>query len=752
MYLISLFLLVTFNLSLCDKEDYLYNITKITFGGGNFNSYISDDGKYILYQGGGLKEYGTKCSGIYRQKLSLINGKINSKIDRVTNGLGASSTGRFLPESNDIIFASTFRSLNLSLIDISSTCPQSICYGAERHKNNTIDNICRRPLLMNIFNDYDIYKVNKYGNIIGILTNDSYYNNEPAPSPDGSLIAYSSSKSGSLNIWLMNSDGNNKKQLTNNVGYTGLPSWSPSGKYILYTAYIPKDKEKIKEFNKLLSFGLVDISSTEIHLVSIDGKINTQLTFLNSTSFSTTWITDNAFIFSSNYESSFNGADDFALYIFNITTMKVIRITFNEDGFDSFPSYNKKLNILTWSSNRNRNVNDLSEFNIYMAYLGKEGTKPILEEEHDDGRIKNKVKDYLKMKDLHYPGEKHLKNIHQLTFGGKNAEGYFVRDDTSFIFQAMGPNYETNCDQIYHLDLLPHLPSSDDIPQRLSSGLGATTCSYLFPSKMLSLHASTIKYVNLSGNILGGSCPQKKCSHIDKITDETLKHLCNTSYVWDIFPSYDIYLVNQFGNYIKRLTDTYGYDAEGTISPDGSLIVYTSMASGDLELWIMNADGSDKRQLTDMLGYDGGAFFSPDGNKIIFRASRPKTEKEIKKYKLLLSYGLVEPLEMELFVINVDGTGLRQVTSLGGSNWAPYYLTDNKRILFSSNFNGTNFGEFHIYIINDDGTGLEKVTNNTNGFNSFPMISYSGKNLIFGSNRNGNDSQELNLFFATWID
>ena len=65
---------------------------------------------------------------------------------------------------------------------------------------------------------------------------------------------------------------------------------------------------------------------------------------------------------------------------------------------------------------------------------------------------------------------------------------------------------------------------------------------------------------------------------------------------------------------------------------------------------------------------------------------------------------------MELFTINIDGTGLRQITHLGGSNWAPFYLDDNKRIVFSTNFNATgHFGSFDLYVIDEDGSGLERV-------------------------------------------
>uniref|UniRef100_A0A0N5C881 Peptidase_S9 domain-containing protein n=1 Tax=Strongyloides papillosus TaxID=174720 RepID=A0A0N5C881_STREA len=713
-----MYFLLLFSLFLgifCRTEDWLHNITRITSGVVNLFPHLSDDGKYILFEGSGLKEYGIRCSGIYRKKLSLINEKYNTEVHRISNGLGSSTSGKFLSSNYDMIYSGTFRKLNISVknshFNISKTCPVSICQSSERYKNTSIDEICRRPLLKNIFPDYDIYKVNKYGIIISALTNDSSYNSEAAPSPDGSWIAYTSKKMGTLDIWVMKEDGSEKRQLTNTEGYEGLPSWSFDGQYILYTGYIPKTKEEIKDFYQLSSLNLLDISKTEIFLVSIDGRIWKQITYLNSSTFGATWISSDAFVFSSNFEGGKSGIHDFNLYLFNLTSKVMDRITWNDEGFDSFPSYNPKLNILTWTSNRLKIVKEREEYNVFMAYFGKPSSRPFFHKEKQ--KSPNTIKEYLKMRDLHYPGENHLKNIKQLTFGGQNAEGYFVRDDSAFIFQAMGnENYKTECDQIYRYDIKGHLPSDESIPQKMSVGLGTTTCSFLFPSKKESIHASTIRAVDFNGNLLNGACPPKKCKSVDAKTDVVLKHLCNTSYVWDIFPNYDIYLVNEYGNFIKQLTDTEGYDAEGTISPDGRLIVYTSMASGDLELWIMYSDGSGKRQLTNELGYDGGAFFSPDGTKIIFRASRPKSEEEIKKYKLLLSYGLVEPLSMELFVINVDGTNLRQITKLGGSNWAPYYLTDNKRIIFSSNFNSsaTHFGEFHIYIINEDGTGLEQVS------------------------------------------
>ncbi|CAG9533954.1 unnamed protein product [Cercopithifilaria johnstoni] len=354
---------------------------------------------------------------------------------------------------------------------------------------------------------------------------------------------------------------------------------------------------------------------------------------------------------------------------------------------------------------------------------------------------------------LHFPAEHHLSNIRQLTFGGQNAEGYFSFDGNWLTFQASGiPEYGTSCDQIYKLDLTI-LPEKQ-VPQRISTGIGTCTCSYFYPDNRHMIYAGTFQRANFTSSINIDSCPTKTCQTQRAKSDPRLRHLCNTTYTWDLFPEYDIFKVNEFGTVISRLTDTVGYDAEGAVSPDGRKIVFTSVRSGDPEIWIMNSDGTEPKQLTDELGYDGGPFFSPDGSKIVFRASRPNTSDEIQTYKDLLSYNLVSPLEMELYTINIDGSGLRKVTSLGGSNWAPFYMPDNRHIIFSSNFNetGGHFGAFNLYMINEAGGNVERITFNEGGFDAFPMFDRTGRRLVWGSSRNGRSRNELNLFIADWHD
>ncbi len=325
--------------------------------------------------------------------------------------------------------------------------------------------------------------------------------------------------------------------------------------------------------------------------------------------------------------------------------------------------------------------------------------------------------------------EKHFKNLKQLTYGGDNAEAYFSPNGKSASFQSNNKAWGLQCDQIFALDIEKALKDTTYKPPMISTGKGRTTCSYYMPDGKQILYASTHK-----GN---DSCPPTP--HI------------KGKYLWAVYKDFDIYVADAKAKIVKQLTDASGYDAEATISPKGDKIVFTSIRSGDLELWTMDIDGKNQKQITNGLGYDGGAFFSPDGKRLVFRASRPKTEEEIKEYKELLSQNLVAPTNMEIYTCKVDGSDLKQITTLGKANWAPYFLPGGKKIIFSSNHHSQKGYDFQLFTVNDDGTGLEQITNES-VFNAFPMFSPDGKKLIFSSNRNNHGTRDTNLFIADWID
>lgn len=326
--------------------------------------------------------------------------------------------------------------------------------------------------------------------------------------------------------------------------------------------------------------------------------------------------------------------------------------------------------------------------------------------------------------------ERHLSNIRQLTFGGDNAEGYFSPDGTKITFQSNNKNWDLECDQIFSLDIEKASGDSTYVPKSISTGDGRTTCSYFMPNGKDILYAST----HQGGHSCPAELPRKR-----------------GQYFWSLFSDYDIYVANRRGKIIDQLTDTEGYDAEATVSPLGDKIVFTSTRSGDIELWTMDIDGSNQKQVTNILGYDGGAFFSPDGQRLVFRASRPKTEAEKTEYLENLKKGIVAPSNMEIYTCNVDGSDLKQVTNLGGANWAPFYHPSGNKIIFCSNHSSKEKMNFQLYMINTDGTNLEQITTESR-FNSFPMFSPDGKQLIFASNRNNGGGYDTNLFMADWIE
>ena len=309
-----------------------------------------------------------------------------------------------------------------------------------------------------------------------------------------------------------------------------------------------------------------------------------------------------------------------------------------------------------------------------------------------------------------------------MTFSGENAEAYFSSDGKKLILQAHdGDNL---CDQIYIMNI------ASGSTEMISTGNGVTTCSFFqYPNNDAIIYAST--------HLADSDCPPKP--------DFSM------GYIWKLYEGYDIFKASMDGSNLQRLTDTPGYDAEATFSFDGRKIIYTSLESGDLDLWSMNFDGSEKQQLTSRLGYDGGAFYSYDGSKIVWRAYYPESKKEIADYEALLSENAIRPMALQLWTMNSDGTNKQQVTDNGAANFGPFFFPDGKRIIFSSNMDDEKGRDFDLYAINTDGTGLERITH-FNGFDGFPMFSLDGKYLVFASNRNQAKKGDTNIFICEWVN
>lgn len=321
----------------------------------------------------------------------------------------------------------------------------------------------------------------------------------------------------------------------------------------------------------------------------------------------------------------------------------------------------------------------------------------------------------------------YLTNIRQLTFEGRRAgEGYFSADGTKMVFQSEreegNPFY-----QIYLMDL----ETGDQ--ERISPGMGKTTCAWIHPDGKRVLFAST------------HTDPKSKELQEAEIKDRATSRV--RKYSWDYDENYDLWEYTLADKSLKNLTKTRGYDAEGGWSPDGKQLVFASNRSAYekelskedaerlkvdkqyfMDIYISDADGQNVKRLTDVPGYDGGPFFSADGKRICWRRFTPKGD------------------VAEVWTMNTDGSDARPITKLGAMSWAPYFHPSGDYLIFTTNLNG--FANFELYIVDAAGKHDPVRVTTTDGFDGLPVFTPDGKKLSWTTGRTSNGQSQI--FLADW--
>ena len=320
-----------------------------------------------------------------------------------------------------------------------------------------------------------------------------------------------------------------------------------------------------------------------------------------------------------------------------------------------------------------------------------------------------------------------LTRVRRLTVEGRRAgEGYWSPDGTRLVFQSErepgNPFY-----QIYTVNL------TTGQTFRISPGIGKTTCAFFRPGSDQILFSSThhdLRSKQLQDDELAFRASGKE-----------------RRYAWDYDPEMEVYAVAEKTREIARLTNTRGYDAEASYSPDGQWIVFSSMRDAynkpltdarkkQLELdpsffgeiYVMRADGSGQRRLTTVDGYDGGPFFSPDGKRIVWRRFDER--------------GLIA----DVWTMNADGSDQRQVTRFGSMSWAPYVHASGEYLLFASNKLG--FENFEVFMVDMAGTKEPVRITYSDGFDGLPVPSPDGRQVAWTSSRGG--GREGQIFLAQW--
>jgi Tol biopolymer transport system component len=138
-----------------------------------------------------------------------------------------------------------------------------------------------------------------------------------------------------------------------------------------------------------------------------------------------------------------------------------------------------------------------------------------------------------------------------------------------------------------------------------------------------------------------------------------------------------------------------GFDNGYGYSPDGSRILYAQFANEHGTLFSVKPDGSDPVQLSppglsiiDLGFFDRvGADWAPDGSRVTFAAFDRSSRRT------------------GLFVVNADGSGLRQVTPSGIGALSAQWSPNGALVAFTSCC-----GLPQAWVVHPNGTGLRQVT------------------------------------------
>lgn len=154
---------------------------------------------------------------------------------------------------------------------------------------------------------------------------------------------------------------------------------------------------------------------------------------------------------------------------------------------------------------------------------------------------------------------------------------------------------------------------------------------------------------------------------------------------------YDIFILDPLGPVFTKLTDTpTASEWVPDWSLDGRKIVFSSDRDGDSEVYVMNVDGSGLAQLTKNSGYDGRPKWSPDGSQLAFETDRDG--------------------DWDIYIMNADGSNPRAVTvNAKSSDWMESWSPDGQWLVYASNSDGDD----DLFIIRLDGTDQRRLTNNT---------------------------------------
>ncbi len=268
--------------------------------------------------------------------------------------------------------------------------------------------------------------------------------------------------------------------------------------------------------------------------------------------------------------------------------------------------------------------------------------------------------------------------------------------------------------------------------EKVSPGHGKTTCGWVHPDGVQVLFASTHH---------DPQALEKQRAELELRASGQERR-----YAWDYDPQFELYMRDGAGN-LQQLSDANGYDAEAAISPDGKKIVFASNraiyarersseeeellqrdASYFIDLYLMNVDGTGIEQLTFSKGYDGGPFFSADGRSICWRRFAENGA------------------TAEIMTMDVKSRQEKQLTRMNAMSWAPFFHPSGQYLIFATNVHG--FANFELYLVAAHGNSAPVRVTYTEGFDGLATFTPDGKQLSWTSTRNA--KKQSQIYLAEW--
>ncbi len=180
----------------------------------------------------------------------------------------------------------------------------------------------------------------------------------------------------------------------------------------------------------------------------------------------------------------------------------------------------------------------------------------------------------------------------------------------------------------------------------------------------------------------------------------------------------EIYVMDEDGTGVRRVTNTLSADRQPSWSPDGTRLAFVSDREVRNGIHLMDADGTNVTRLAGIFGES--PIWSPDGKRIAFTGS-------------------AQGFSYEIHVVNIDGTGLMNVSNNPQEDFAPAWSPDSKKLAYTSRREN---GTFSVYVVNVDGSGLRRLVE---GYSREPAWSPDGTRIAYVAQ---GDQMDTNIYLV----